>query len=103
MLPGRDARASCRRGMTRSSARHDCRFGCRALPKLSRKEIAMHILWALIVGFIVTSLLGIAGSVVASFIGHSLGWYRASDVGPGLIASVIGAVILLAVYRAFVG
>jgi uncharacterized membrane protein YeaQ/YmgE (transglycosylase-associated protein family) len=81
----------------------------------------MHILWALIVGlvvgaiakllmpgkdpggFIVTSLLGIAGSVVASFIGHSLGWYRSSDVGPGVIASVVGAVILLAIYRAFVG
>ena len=53
-------------------------------------------------GIIVTMLLGIAGSFIAGAIGHSLGWYEVGD-GPGIIASVIGAVILLAIYRAFVG
>ena len=80
----------------------------------------MHILMTLIVGLIVgalaklvmpgkdpggavvTILLGIAGSFIAGFIGHALGWYEVGD-GPGIIASVIGAVILLAGYRAVVG
>lgn len=53
-------------------------------------------------GFIVTMLLGVAGSFVAGFIGHALGWYEVGD-GPGIIASVIGAVILLAIYRAAIG
>ena len=46
-------------------------------------------------GLIVTMLLGIAGAFIASVLGHSLGWYEIGD-SPGLIASVIGAVILLA-------
>jgi uncharacterized membrane protein YeaQ/YmgE (transglycosylase-associated protein family) len=50
-------------------------------------------------GIIVTMLLGIAGSAVAGFLGRTLGIYHAHDVGPGMIASVIGAVIILAVYR----
>ena len=50
-------------------------------------------------GAVVTILLGIAGSFVAGMLGHSLGWYVAGQ-GPGIIASVIGAVILLAIYRA---
>jgi uncharacterized membrane protein YeaQ/YmgE (transglycosylase-associated protein family) len=53
-------------------------------------------------GAVVTMLLGVAGSFIAGFIGHALGWYEVGD-GPGIIASVIGAVILLAVYRAAVG
>ena len=77
----------------------------------------MHLLWALIVGLfvgavakllmpgkdpggiIVTMLLGLAGSVVANLIGHALGFYRNRDLGPGVIASIIGAVIILAIYR----
>jgi uncharacterized membrane protein YeaQ/YmgE (transglycosylase-associated protein family) len=50
-------------------------------------------------GIIVTMLLGIAGSLVASFIGHALGWYRSPGSGPGIVSSVIGAMILLAIYR----
>lgn len=50
-------------------------------------------------GIIVTMLLGIAGSLVASFIGHALGWYRSPGSGPGIVASIIGAMILLAIYR----
>jgi uncharacterized membrane protein YeaQ/YmgE (transglycosylase-associated protein family) len=53
-------------------------------------------------GIIITILLGIAGSFVAGMLGHALGWYEAGD-GPGIIASVIGAVILLAIYRAVAG
>lgn len=53
-------------------------------------------------GFIITILLGIAGSFIAGLLGHALGWYEVGD-GPGIIASVIGAVILLAGYRAVVG
>ena len=80
----------------------------------------MHIIWFLVVslivgaiakllmpgrdpgGLIITMLLGIAGSFVAGFLGRALGIYRAGDVGPGIIASIIGAVLVLAVYRAVV-
>ncbi|MEF8698959.1 MAG: GlsB/YeaQ/YmgE family stress response membrane protein [Candidatus Accumulibacter sp. UW26] len=48
-------------------------------------------------GFIVTILLGVAGSVVAGLVGQFFGWYRAGE-GAGFIASVIMAVILLVIY-----
>jgi uncharacterized membrane protein YeaQ/YmgE (transglycosylase-associated protein family) len=50
-------------------------------------------------GVIITMLLGIAGSLVAGFIGRSLGWYQSGTSGPGIIASIIGAMVLLGVYR----
>lgn len=53
-------------------------------------------------GFVITILLGIAGSFIAGVLGHALGWYEVGD-GPGIIASIIGAVILLAIYRAVIG
>lgn len=53
-------------------------------------------------GVIITILLGIAGSFVAGMLGHALGWYEAGE-GPGIIASIIGSVILLAIYRAVAG
>jgi uncharacterized membrane protein YeaQ/YmgE (transglycosylase-associated protein family) len=77
----------------------------------------MHLLWALIIGLVIgalaklvvpgkdgggiliTMLLGVAGSVVANLVGHAAGWYRAEE-SAGLIASVIGAVGLLAIYHA---
>jgi uncharacterized membrane protein YeaQ/YmgE (transglycosylase-associated protein family) len=43
-------------------------------------------------------LLGIAGSLVAGFLGRALGWY-APDQSAGLIMSVAGAILLLIVYR----
>jgi uncharacterized membrane protein YeaQ/YmgE (transglycosylase-associated protein family) len=49
-------------------------------------------------GFIITTLLGIAGAFVARFIGEKLGWYGPSDA-VGFIASVVGAMILLLIYR----
>jgi len=77
----------------------------------------MTILWTLIVGlvvgaiakllmpgrdpggFIITMLLGVAGAALAGFLGRSAGWYRAGDAGPGIIASIVGAILLLAIYR----
>jgi len=49
-------------------------------------------------GFILTAVLGIAGSVVASFVGQQMGWYAAGNIA-GFIASVIGAVVLLVLYH----
>jgi len=49
-------------------------------------------------GFIVTILLGIAGSFVASYLGQAFGWYRAGQTA-GFIMSVVGAMVLLLLYR----
>lgn len=49
-------------------------------------------------GVVVTMLIGVAGSLIAGFLGRSLGWY-AADEGAGFIASILGAVLLLAIYR----
>jgi uncharacterized membrane protein YeaQ/YmgE (transglycosylase-associated protein family) len=80
----------------------------------------MHVLWMIVVGLIVgalaklimpgrdpggiiiTILLGIAGSLVAGFLGRAVGWYREGEP-IGFIASVIGAIVLLAIYRFIVG
>ena len=48
-------------------------------------------------GFILTTILGIAGAFLATFLGQSLGWYRAGE-GAGLIGAVVGAIILLAIW-----
>jgi uncharacterized membrane protein YeaQ/YmgE (transglycosylase-associated protein family) len=53
-------------------------------------------------GIIVTILLGIAGSVVASYLGHALGWYQEGQAA-GWIMSILGAVLLLFLYRLFTG
>ena len=53
-------------------------------------------------GIIITMLIGIAGAFIAGLLGHALGWYAVGE-GPGIIASIVGAVILLAIYRAVVG
>ena len=50
-------------------------------------------------GFIITVLLGIAGAMVATFLGQALGWYRPGQ-SAGFIGAVVGAVIILLVYRA---
>lgn len=48
-------------------------------------------------GFIMTALLGIGGSVAATLIGQAIGWYREGEAA-GFIASVIGAVVFLIIY-----
>jgi uncharacterized membrane protein YeaQ/YmgE (transglycosylase-associated protein family) len=53
-------------------------------------------------GWIMTILLGIGGSLLAGFIGQALGWYQAGQ-GAGWIASVLGAVLLLFVVGKFKG
>ena len=49
-------------------------------------------------GCIVTILLGIAGAVVASYLGQAVGWYRSGEPA-GFIGSVVGAILLLLLYR----
>lgn len=49
-------------------------------------------------GFIITTLLGIVGAVVATYLGQAVGWYRAGE-GAGFIGAVVGAVIVLLIYR----
>jgi uncharacterized membrane protein YeaQ/YmgE (transglycosylase-associated protein family) len=49
-------------------------------------------------GFIITILLGIAGALVATYLGQAIGWYKAGQPA-GWIMSVIGAMILLLLYR----
>lgn len=53
-------------------------------------------------GCIVTILLGIAGALVAGWIGQAVGWYRAGE-GAGFIAAIVGAFLLLLLYRVIAG
>jgi len=52
-------------------------------------------------GFIVTILLGIAGALLGGFIGRAMGWYAEGDAA-GWIVSILGAIVVLAVYRMMV-
>ena len=53
-------------------------------------------------GCIITMLLGIAGAFVAGYIGRVVGWYQPGEPA-GFIASVIGAMLLLLIYRMIAG
>jgi uncharacterized membrane protein YeaQ/YmgE (transglycosylase-associated protein family) len=53
-------------------------------------------------GIIVTILLGIVGALVATWLGQAIGWYRAGE-GAGLIGAVVGAIIVLVIYRTVTG
>jgi uncharacterized membrane protein YeaQ/YmgE (transglycosylase-associated protein family) len=48
-------------------------------------------------GFILTTILGIIGAFVATFLGQAIGWYRA-DQGAGLIGATVGAIIVLVIW-----
>jgi uncharacterized membrane protein YeaQ/YmgE (transglycosylase-associated protein family) len=81
----------------------------------------MHILWTIVIGFIagviakfimpgdnepsgfiLTTLLGIVGAFVATYLGQALGWYDAGQ-GAGLIGAVVGALIVLVIWGMFAG
>lgn len=53
-------------------------------------------------GFIITTLLGIAGAFLARFVGERAGWYAPGEPA-GFIASVVGAIVLLLLYRLIFG
>jgi uncharacterized membrane protein YeaQ/YmgE (transglycosylase-associated protein family) len=48
-------------------------------------------------GFILTTILGIIGAFVATYLGQAIGWYRAGE-GAGLIGAVVGAIIVLVIW-----
>jgi uncharacterized membrane protein YeaQ/YmgE (transglycosylase-associated protein family) len=52
-------------------------------------------------GFILTTVLGIAGAFLATFIGQTIGWYRL-DQGAGFIAATIGALVVLFIWNRLV-
>jgi uncharacterized membrane protein YeaQ/YmgE (transglycosylase-associated protein family) len=76
----------------------------------------MHLIWTLIIGLvigavakflmpgkdpggiIITILIGIAGSFIATYIGRAMGWYQEGQ-GAGFIMSVLGAILLLGIYH----
>ena len=81
----------------------------------------MHIIWTIIIGFIaaviakfvtpgnnepsgfiLTTILGIVGAFVATYLGQAIGRYRA-DEGAGLIGAVVGAVIILLIWASLLG
>ena len=51
-------------------------------------------------GFILTTILGIIGAFVATYLGQALGWYRPGQ-GAGLIGAVVGAIIVLFIWGVF--
>jgi uncharacterized membrane protein YeaQ/YmgE (transglycosylase-associated protein family) len=82
----------------------------------TKLEVVVGILWTLFIGFlagviakflhpgpnepsgfIVTTLLGIAGAFIAAYLGQAIGWYRPGE-GAGLIGAVVGAIIVLVVW-----
>jgi len=48
-------------------------------------------------GFVLTTILGIVGALVASFLGRTLGWYQPGE-GAGLIGAIVGAIVVLFVW-----
>jgi uncharacterized membrane protein YeaQ/YmgE (transglycosylase-associated protein family) len=48
-------------------------------------------------GFILTTVLGIVGAFLATYLGQAVGWYKAGE-GAGFIGGIVGAVILLAIW-----
>ena len=76
----------------------------------------MHIIWTILIGFVagmvakllapgsgpsgffLTAALGIAGSLIATFLGQFVGWYKGGETA-GFIGATVGAIILLAIYH----
>ncbi|MDX2090841.1 MAG: GlsB/YeaQ/YmgE family stress response membrane protein [Kofleriaceae bacterium] len=53
-------------------------------------------------GVIVTMLIGVAGALIAGFLGRAAGWYHEGE-SAGFIASIVGALVLLGIYRLVIG
>ncbi len=53
-------------------------------------------------GFILTTILGIIGAFLATYLGQAIGWYRA-DEGAGLIGAIVGAIIVLVIWGLIAG
>jgi len=53
-------------------------------------------------GFVLTTILGIIGALIATFLGQAMGWYREGE-GAGLIGAVVGAVIILLIWGVIAG
>jgi uncharacterized membrane protein YeaQ/YmgE (transglycosylase-associated protein family) len=53
-------------------------------------------------GFIITMVLGVVGAFLATWLGQALGWYAPGE-SAGFLGAVVGAIIILAIYRLFVG
>jgi uncharacterized membrane protein YeaQ/YmgE (transglycosylase-associated protein family) len=53
-------------------------------------------------GIIITMLLGVAGAMLGTFLGRAVGWYQPGEAS-GLVAAIVGAVLLLFIYRSFRG
>jgi uncharacterized membrane protein YeaQ/YmgE (transglycosylase-associated protein family) len=76
----------------------------------------MHIIWTILIGFVaglvakmltpgkdpsgffITAAIGIAGSLIATYVGQAVGWYQAGE-SAGFIGAVVGAIVLLAIYH----
>jgi uncharacterized membrane protein YeaQ/YmgE (transglycosylase-associated protein family) len=52
-------------------------------------------------GFIITTVLGVAGAFLATFVGQSIGWYR-PDQGAGFIGATVGAIVVLFIWHRLV-
>jgi uncharacterized membrane protein YeaQ/YmgE (transglycosylase-associated protein family) len=50
-------------------------------------------------GFILTTILGIVGAIVATYLGQALGWYQPGE-GAGFIGAVVGAIVVLLIWGA---
>jgi uncharacterized membrane protein YeaQ/YmgE (transglycosylase-associated protein family) len=53
-------------------------------------------------GFILTTILGIVGAFVATYLGQALGWYNAGE-GAGLVGATVGAIVVLLIWGAIAG
>ena len=93
----------------------------RAIECVARKSAKMSMIWTIIVGFVVgviakfimpgdnepkgfilTTILGVVGAFVATYLGQAVGWYKAGE-SAGFVGGVVGAIILLFVYGLIVG
>jgi uncharacterized membrane protein YeaQ/YmgE (transglycosylase-associated protein family) len=87
-----------------------------SLSPVTELEALMHFVWVIVIGFIagiiakllhpgpnepsgfiLTTILGIVGAFVATFLGQAIGWYG-PDEGAGLIGAVVGAIIVLVIW-----